>query len=126
LDLKVRLLAIGLLSILLFFPIYIGLHPLLGANWAAGIAAVFMYVLLPVFFLFLFPKEWRHPLVKAGNYLIAIAVLWVSFFFLEDAFTRGEEEINAIRFFWVYGVAALYYLAFGRMRWSELDEDESQ
>ena len=119
-----RLLSIALLSILLFFPIYAGLHPLLGPNWAAGIAAGLLYVGLPAFFLFLFPKEWTHPLIKVGNYLIAISVLWVSFFFLEEAFSKGEKEIDAIRFFWVFGVAALYYLAFGRMRGSESEEDE--
>jgi len=34
-GLRLRLLSIALLSILLFFPIYAGLHPLLGPNWAA-------------------------------------------------------------------------------------------
>ena len=120
-----RFLSIALLSVLLFIPIYIGLHPLVGPNWAAGIAAVLLYVGFPVFFLLLFPKEWTHPLIKVGNYVIAIGVLWVSFLFLEEAFSKGEKEIDAIRFFWAYGVAALYYLAFGRMRGSEPEEDEA-
>ena len=110
---------------LLFFPLYAALHPLLGPNWGAGIAAVFLYVGFPVIFLLLFPKEWRHPLVRFMNYLIALAVLWVSFYFLYLAFSEGEDEINAIRFFWFYGVTALYYLAFSRMRFSEPEEDEA-
>ena len=101
------------------------LHPLVGPNWAAGIAVLFLYVGLPVFFLLLFPKEWTHPLIKIGNKLIALAVLLVSFYFLYLAFFEGEKEVDAIRFFWVYGVAAFYYLAFGRMKGSEPDQDEA-
>ena len=110
---------------LLFFPIYIGLHPIVGPKWAAAIAAFFLYIGLPAFFLFLFPKEWTHPLIMVGNYLIAIGVLWFSFYFLEQAFSEGEKEIDAIHFFWIYGVAALYYLAFGRMRDSEPEDSEA-
>ena len=101
------------------------LHPVVGPNWAAGIAALFLYGLLPAFFLLLFPKEWTHPLIKFGNYLIAIAVVWISFYFLYLAFSEGQKEIDAIRFFWVYGVAALYYLAFGRMKDSNPEQDEA-
>ena len=120
-----RFLSISLLSILLFFPIYIVLHPVVGPNWAAGIAALFLYGIFPVFFLLLFPKEWIHPLAKAGNYLIAFAVLSISVYFLFSTFSEGNKEVDAIRFFWVYGVAALYYLAFGRMKGSELEEDDA-
>ena len=110
---------------LLFFPIYIGLHPILGPDWAAGIAALFMYVILPILLLWIFPTEWRHPLVKAGNYLIAFGVLWISLKAVQQAFEDGEREFEALRFFWMFGVAALYYIAFGRMRGSEVDEDEA-
>ena len=99
------------------------LHPVFGPNWAAGIAALFLYGLLPAFFLLLFPKEWTHPLVKFGNYLIALAVLSISVYFLYLSFTDGSKEVDAVRFFWVYGVAALYFLAFGRMKGSEPEED---
>ena len=120
-----RLLSIAILSVLLFFPLYAVLHPLFGPNWAAGIAAFFMYIGLPAFFLFIFPKEWKHPLIKFMNYLLAAAVLWISFYFLYLAFTEGRDEINAIRFFWFYGIAAFYYLAFGRMRYEKASEDEA-
>lgn len=119
-----RLLTIGLLSVFLFFPIYIGLHPLIGEVWASWIAAAFMYVVLPVLFLYVFPKEWRHPLAKAGNYLIALTVLGVSVYLVKEAFSKGEEEINAVLFFWFYGAAALYYLAFGHMHWSAPEDEE--
>ncbi len=98
---------------------------MVGPNWAAGIAALFLYGFLPVFFLFLFPIEWTHPLIKLGNYLIAIAVLSISVCFLYLKFSEGEKEVDAIRFFWVYGVSALYYLAFGRMKGSEPEKDEA-
>ena len=124
-GLVLRLLSIALLSVLLFFPIYIVLQPVVGPNWAAGIAVLFLYVVLPVFFLLLFPKEWTHPLIKLGNYLIAIGVIWVSFYFLYRSFSGGEKGVDAIRFFWVYGTAALYYLAFGRMKGSEPERDET-
>ena len=122
-----RFLSIALLSVLLFFPIYALLHPVVGPNWAAGIAVLFLYVVLPVFFLLLFPKEWRHPLAKLGNYLIAAAVFCLSIYFLYIAFFErgGEKGVEAIHFFWVYGTAALYYMAFGRMKGSEPEQDES-
>ena len=101
------------------------LHPYLGANWAAGIAAGMMYVGLPVMFMLFWQKEWEGPVVRACNYLIAIAVLGVSAWFAYVAFSEGRDQVNAIRFFWIYGMAALYYLAFGRFHIQLKNESET-
>jgi hypothetical protein len=111
----VRLLTIGLFSVTLFFPLYWVLHPLLGANWGAGVAAIATYVGFPSVFLTVFRKEWEGPFFTACNYLIALAVAACSIWFAYIAVSEGGREINALLFFLFYGMAALYFLVFGRL-----------
>lgn len=120
-----RLLSIALLSVMLFFPLYWALHPVLGPNWGAGLAAVMMYVGFPVALLVIFKNEWDGPVIKFCNYLIAILLLIVSVWVVYVAFGEGSDQLNAIRFFWFYGVAALYYMAFGRFHIKLKEEDET-
>jgi hypothetical protein len=109
-----KLLSIAVLSIILFFVVFIALHPLFGDE-AAWIAAFMMYIGLPVLFLKFWRKEWEGPVVRAGNYLIALVVLCCSIWFGYLAFTGETEKLNAIMFFLVYGYGALHFLAFGRL-----------
>jgi hypothetical protein len=109
-----RLIVIGIISVFLFFPTYFLLHPLFGENVGAITAAVLMYIGFPIFFLKVWKDEWKGPVVKLFNYLIAILVLTCSIYFLYIAFTQGTDTINAFKFLAVYGSGAVYYLVFGR------------
>lgn len=109
-----RLLTIGILSVFLFFLLYIALHPLLGANWAAGVAMFTCFIGLPVGLLLLWRKEWRGPVAKACNYVIAIAVLCTSIWFLYVGFSEGFDRVDQVEFLRFCVSAAIYYLVFGR------------
>ena len=54
-----RLVAIGIASVVLFFPTFWLFSSAVGANWGAGIAAVAMYVAFPAIAL----RVWRAPAV---------------------------------------------------------------
>ena len=109
-----KLLCIAVLSIILFFVVFITLHPLFG-DTSAWIAAFMMYIGFPILLLKFWNKEWKRSVVRAGNYLIALVVLGCSIWFGYLAFTGEAKELNAIMFFIVYGYGALHYLAFGRL-----------
>jgi hypothetical protein len=109
-----RLLTIGIISVILFFPLYFLLHPILGANWGAGVSAFLMYIGFPIMFLKVWKDEWSGPIVKFLNYIIAICVLGCSIYFFYIEFMRDGEGLNAFKFFGVYGTASIYYIIWGR------------
>lgn len=109
-----RLLVIAVLSVILFFPLYTILHPVFGKFWGSWIAAFMMVIGFPILFLNKWENEWKGPVVKICNYIIAFAVLAISIWFIYIAITRDGDIVNAIRAFMVYGYAALYYIFVGR------------
>ena len=109
-----KLLVIGIVSVILFFPLYWLLHPILGAEWGGWISAVLMYIGFPVFFLKIWKKEWEGPVVTFLNYVIALFIFSCSVYFIYIAYIGESESVNAIRFFAVYGSASIYYLFVGR------------
>ena len=118
-----RLLCIALLSVILFFVMFFILHPLFG-DAAAWISAFMMYIGFPVLFLKFWNKEWEGPVVRTGNYLIAMVILSCSIWVGYMAFTSEVKEQSAIMFFAVYGYGALHYLAFGRLHFKLRDNEK--
>ena len=92
---------------------FFALHPLFGEN-SAWVAAFMMYIGFPILLLKVWNKEWEGPVVRAGNYIIALVVLGFSLWFAYIAISEGTMQLNAAMFFAVYGYGALHYLAFGR------------
>ena len=108
-------LVIAILSLVLFFILYIALHPLLGANWSAGIAAFMLYIGFPILFLRHMKSQWKGTFIKSCNYIIASIVLFFTLWFLYAAiFENKADTVNAIKAFSIYGFSALYYLVVGR------------
>ncbi len=119
-----RLLCIAILSVFLFFVIFIALHPLFGPN-SAWVAAFMMYIGFPILFLRYWNEEWEGPVVRAGNYLIALVVFSMSAWFAYITFSEGTDQLNAIMFFLVYGYGAIHYLAFGRLHFKLRNNNET-
>lgn len=118
-----RLLCIAILSVILFFLMFFALHPIFGEN-AAWIAAFMMYIGFPILLLKFWNKEWEGPVVRTGNYIIALVVLGFSLWFAYLAISEGTMQLNAVMFFVVYGYGALHYLAFGRLHFKLREENE--
>ncbi|WP_231757945.1 hypothetical protein [Microbulbifer elongatus] len=114
-----RLLLIGIASVVLFFPLYWALHPFLGPNWAAGVSAFMMYIGFPALFLLKWRKRSTGPFMKACNYVLAVFVLcflgWVAY---EVLFNDGPWP-NSIGLFFLYGSLAIYFLKNGYMPYQE-------
>ncbi|ROR97866.1 hypothetical protein EDC56_3533 [Sinobacterium caligoides] len=109
-----KLLCIAVLSIILFFVSYVALHPLFGEN-AALLCLFMMYIGFPALFLKFWKKEWEGPVVKFGNYMIALVVLGFSIWYSYLAIIGEAEKLNAVMFFLVYGYGALHFLTFGKL-----------
>ena len=118
-----KFLCIAILSVLLFFVLFILLHPIFGPN-SAWFSAFMMYIGFPILFLRYWQKPWTGPVVRAGNYIIALLVLCMSVWFAYITFSQGKDQVNAVMFFLVYGYGAIHYLAFGKLHFKTEENDE--
>jgi len=128
-----RLLLIGIASVVLFFPTWWVLYPKFGPDWSIGVA-VFMTVLgYPILFL----HHWRrstNPIIKAGNYALAMLVLVVLLDVAYSVVFEGAPVRDAfplLLLFGLYGGIAGYFIRRGHMPWQaeevagESDGDKS-
>ena len=109
-----RLLLISIFCLILFFPTYWALHPILGPNWGAGLALLLSWLLLPVFLL----RKWsvtKNRFLIAGNYILALLVLGFSTWVLYHWLIQGFELEGSVRLLFIYFFCSVYYLAQGHM-----------
>lgn len=125
-----RLVLIAIASVTLFFPLYWALHPFLGPNWGAGIAAFMMYIGFPCLFLLKWGKRSRSPIIKACNYFFAILVIGFLAWVFYRVIFNGAPLLNSIALAGIYGYLAFYFLKHGYMPYQakeiEREQDENK
>lgn len=114
-----RLLLISILSVLLFFPTYWVLYPVLGPDWGAGIALFMMAIGFPVAFL----RKWKRStsrFIQACNYVLAMLVLVVLLAVAYSVVFEGlpvGSGFGLLLLYAFYGYEAAYFIRHGYMRY---------
>ena len=99
------------------------MHPFLGSNWSAGFAAFMMYIGIPILLLRKWNSEWKGPVIKVCNHIIAAFVFLITLWYLYVAFYENSADTtNAIKAFIIYGFSALYYLFVGRTPYGNVNK----
>ena len=114
-----RLLLIGIASVVLFFPLYWMLHPFFGPNWGAGIAAFMMYIGFPVLFVLKWSKRSTSPIMKACNYFLAFVVLGLLSWVIYGVLFNDDPVPNSVGLIGVYGYLSFYFIKNGYMPYQE-------
>ena len=106
---------VALISVIFFFPLYWVLHPILGPEWGAGVAAAMMFVGFPVLILSVFRREWNNRFVRSCNIVLSALVLVATAWVWYIAISQNEKYINAALFSLFYGLPALYFIRHGKL-----------
>ena len=102
---------------------YWALHPIVGANWGAWSAVVLTWLVLPYFLLKKWSSPSRHPILRAGNYVLAILVLGFSLWVAYRWLIQGFELEGSARLLFIYIFCAVYYLSQGHMPYQKNEQN---
>jgi len=118
-----RLLIIAIFCVILFFPCFWLFSSVIGADWGAGLAMVFCWLLLP----FMLLRKWtysRSPILQIGNYLIAIAILSFSLWVAYQWLIEGADVNGSVSLLFVYFFGSVYFIAQGHLPYQKADYEK--
>ena len=104
-----RLVAVSIASVALFFPVYWLFESTVGPNWGAGIATAAMFVVFP----FLILKMWKAKEVPVANILVALeeGFLVTEDYDVSEAIEVEESEDEGLHFLLDVGEGRTLFLS---------------